>query len=306
MGSRILKLEEWLSRLLPITASFYFPSFLEAQLLFSHLFANRHVSAISVLVGVQCHSLCLHYLSSKSSVILFLVFTVGQNNEESRLKYWATRSSLHSFARTTHSIACSTLLALLARSAALTRSLAHSLCSLPVLDHSGIPFSCPTPITDLRSNIESFNFVFLLRHLCMHASQRERWNFKWTFSLFMPLKSSSMWMWSVSISKTKTSFDQIGNSYHRWAAQIDIKETHDFSRSTNSFDPHRHHRRPSFSPLSVIRESVNQSSLFKSVPESVHLFSYFLSHVICILTSTVQAAVMLTALFILLIFQKNT
>ena len=34
-------------------------------------------------------------------------------------------------ARTAHSFACSALLALLARSAALTRSLARSLCSLP-------------------------------------------------------------------------------------------------------------------------------------------------------------------------------
>ena len=30
-------------------------------------------------------------------------YTVGQNNQEYRLKYWATRSSIRSFARTAHS-----------------------------------------------------------------------------------------------------------------------------------------------------------------------------------------------------------
>ena len=73
------------------------------------------------------------------------------NSQEYRLKYWATRSSVRSFARTAHSIACSGLLASLASSAALTPSLARSLRSLPrswdselfmsqndlVLSHSG-------------------------------------------------------------------------------------------------------------------------------------------------------------------------
>ena len=52
-------------------------------------------------------------------------------NPESRRKYWATRSSVRSFARTAHSFACSRLLASLAPSAALTRLLARSLRSLP-------------------------------------------------------------------------------------------------------------------------------------------------------------------------------
>ena len=43
---------------------------------------------------------------------------------------WATRSSVRSFARSTHSFACSALLALLAHSAALTRLLAHFAHSL--------------------------------------------------------------------------------------------------------------------------------------------------------------------------------
>ena len=65
-----------------------------------------------------------------SLLILFLLLffsTVGQNNLVYRLKYWATRS----FARTAHSFACSAVLALLARSASLTHSLARSLRSLP-------------------------------------------------------------------------------------------------------------------------------------------------------------------------------
>ena len=54
--------------------------------------------------------------------------TVGQINQENRLEYWATRSSVRSFARTANLFACSALLASLARSAALT--LARSLTSL--------------------------------------------------------------------------------------------------------------------------------------------------------------------------------
>ena len=57
--------------------------------------------------------------------------TVVQISQNSRRKYWATRSSVRSFARTAHSFACSGLLASLAPSAALTRSLARSLRSLP-------------------------------------------------------------------------------------------------------------------------------------------------------------------------------
>ena len=45
-------------------------------------------------------------------------------------KYWATRSSVRSFARTAHSFACSGLFALLVSSAALTHSLTRSVHSL--------------------------------------------------------------------------------------------------------------------------------------------------------------------------------
>ena len=50
-------------------------------------------------------------------------YTMGQNNQKSRYKYWANCSSVRSFTRTAHSFACSALLALLARFAALARSL---------------------------------------------------------------------------------------------------------------------------------------------------------------------------------------
>ena len=49
--------------------------------------------------------------------------TMVEISQNSRRMYWATRSSIRSFACTAHSFACYTLLALLARSAALTRSL---------------------------------------------------------------------------------------------------------------------------------------------------------------------------------------
>ena len=50
--------------------------------------------------------------------------TVSQINQKPRRNYWATRSSVHSFACTAHSFTCSGLLASLVPSAALTRSLA--------------------------------------------------------------------------------------------------------------------------------------------------------------------------------------
>merc|ERR1712081_71167 len=56
--------------------------------------------------------------------------TVVWNKQEWRRKYWATRSSLRSFACTAHSFACYGLLASLVPSAALTRSLAHFAHSL--------------------------------------------------------------------------------------------------------------------------------------------------------------------------------
>ena len=54
-----------------------------------------------------------HAMSSITELVLKSNYedTVGQNNQEYRLKYWATRSSVRSFARTAHSFACSGLLA---------------------------------------------------------------------------------------------------------------------------------------------------------------------------------------------------
>ena len=53
--------------------------------------------------------------------------TVGQNSQKYRLQYWATHSSVRSFAHTAHLFARSGLLASLAPSAVLTRLLARSL-----------------------------------------------------------------------------------------------------------------------------------------------------------------------------------
>ena len=58
-------------------------------------------------------------------------FTVGQNNQESRRKYWATCLFICSFACTAHLFVCSTLLAWLTCSTAFTHLLARSLCSFP-------------------------------------------------------------------------------------------------------------------------------------------------------------------------------
>ena len=56
--------------------------------------------------------------------------TVVQSNHELRRKYWATRFSVRSFARTAHSFACSGLLASRPPLRSLVRSLARSLTSL--------------------------------------------------------------------------------------------------------------------------------------------------------------------------------
>ena len=57
--------------------------------------------------------------------------TMGQNNQKFRCKYWATRLSVRSLALTAQLFAYSALLTSLACAAALIRSLAHSLRSLP-------------------------------------------------------------------------------------------------------------------------------------------------------------------------------
>ena len=84
---------------------------------------------------IDCFRMSLGRRETKLSVLLFPLRrpTVGHINQEYRLKYRAIRSSICSFARTAHSFACSALLALLARSAALTRTLARSLHSIPRL-----------------------------------------------------------------------------------------------------------------------------------------------------------------------------
>ena len=80
----------------------------------------------------SAHSSCMSVgLSVRPSVHLSPAIpkrTLVQNNQEYRLKYWATRSSICSFACTAHLFACSSQLASLTGCAALTRLLARSLC----------------------------------------------------------------------------------------------------------------------------------------------------------------------------------
>ena len=90
-----------------------------------------------------CETRALHSVSPPAPLLFFsrlhfhnfrrrrrrFRFTVGQNNQEYRLKNWATCSSVPSFARTTHSFACFALITSLSRSAALICSLACSLTS---------------------------------------------------------------------------------------------------------------------------------------------------------------------------------
>ena len=68
--------------------------------------------------------------------------TMVQNNQVSRWKYWAIFRPfacllVSLFACTSYSFACSALLTLLVRSAALIHSLAHSQAVFSILDHSG-------------------------------------------------------------------------------------------------------------------------------------------------------------------------
>ena len=73
-----------------------------------------------------CLCLCLSFLSMEKSPLGFRRAT-NRDVSSGPFPRPFTRSLVHSFARTPHSIACYTLLALLARSAAIIRLLARSL-----------------------------------------------------------------------------------------------------------------------------------------------------------------------------------
>ena len=87
---------------------------------FSHLFLRLFFTTFSLRKPTY------KFLRPLFNEDLFTEALWSRNNQECRCLYWATRSSVRSFARTAHSFACSALLALLARSAALTL-FAHSL-----------------------------------------------------------------------------------------------------------------------------------------------------------------------------------
>ena len=82
---------------------------------------------LSISFQTQSFFIIATYLIS-----FFRLGTMVQSNQESRHKYWATRSSVCLFACTAHSPTCCALLASLTRSATLSHSFAHSLThSLP-------------------------------------------------------------------------------------------------------------------------------------------------------------------------------
>ena len=90
------------------------------------------------LFACTAHSFACLHCSRQSPRLSKYPSTMVQISQKSRHKYWATHLSVRSFAYTVpsftytaHSFACSALLALLTRSAALTCSLACSLRSLP-------------------------------------------------------------------------------------------------------------------------------------------------------------------------------
>ena len=102
--------------------------------------------------------------------------------QEWRRKYWATRLSVRSFARTAHSFACSGLLASLAPSAGLTSALAYSLWSLPrsweseflmsqndlVLSHSGM-------VPQREGDLTSWSWCSLVKVLTRNNQNHNRW-----------------------------------------------------------------------------------------------------------------------------------
>ena len=93
-----------------------------------------------VLIKLRFTSLCLRAYKCRSTGRNKLSLngcTVGQNNQECRLEYWATHSYIRSFIRIGHSFACSTLLASLARSAVLAH-FAHSEANVKVNDWMAI------------------------------------------------------------------------------------------------------------------------------------------------------------------------
>ena len=76
---------------------------------------------------------------------------MGQNNQEYRLKYWVTRSSVRSFARTAHSFACSALLASLARTLRCAPTSASSWDKKRIFVQGVMPDNHSTPFPRRRS-----------------------------------------------------------------------------------------------------------------------------------------------------------
>ena len=107
------------------------------------------------------------------------LYTVGQNNQEYRLKYWATRSSVRSFARTAHSFACS--LTTLTPSLMGKWIIGWLFCLCFFFDHSAVVFfKCYFLVSRSRSSyfemLTWHKIVFFSVYL--HRRKMEAWKYE--------------------------------------------------------------------------------------------------------------------------------
>ena len=148
-------------------------------------------------------SLLLRLFLYPSSLFSLHRSTMVWNKQKSRRKSWATRLSVRSFARTAHSFACSGVLASLAPSAALTRSLARSLRSLPrsweseflmsqnhlVLSHSAfvlpawLYWLCSLPVSTVSGTLSVYLSFCVCHDLCVPPSLRDASSYSDSVSL---------------------------------------------------------------------------------------------------------------------------
>ena len=109
---------------------------------------------------------------------------MGQNSQEYRLKYWATYSSVCS---PVSSFARSALLALLARSAALTHSLACLFCSLAHFARSLTLLAC-----SLYSLAHIAHSTLAHSLTSLTPSLMKKWIIRWLFILFFSILAHSV------------------------------------------------------------------------------------------------------------------
>ena len=136
--------------------------------------------------------------------------TIVQNNQEYRHKYWATCLSIRLFNRTTHSFACSVLLALLASFAALICLLAPSLTLPSSWDSNWLDAGisgCSQPWWNGGLHRPKY-LTFLWRWLCF----KRVWFFFFNFLLFPPLLVN-IDFWCLFCFMTEASRDTVGKKW---------------------------------------------------------------------------------------------